>query len=183
MEAEQVLRIHLELFVFVVMLWEGLRFALSQLFPAFLRIGREVFLIQKWHRIRGKEQLGGASSSWLTADVKVKPITTENSEYCRWNRESCAKRSMDTTLSHSLWTDASHISATQWLIGVSACRLHQVDTYPWNESLITPGKCFCLFIFSHLHPLMLHFSQVAALRSGPQPALAPLKIVFKKHHQ
>lgn len=47
------------------------------------------------------------------------------------------------------------------LMSVSACRAHHVDTWPWNESIITPGKCFCLFIFSHLRYSVLGCSQVA----------------------
>lgn len=47
------------------------------------------------------------------------------------------------------------------LMSVSECGSHHVDTWPWNESIITPGKCFCLFIFSHLHYPVLRCSQVA----------------------
>lgn len=47
------------------------------------------------------------------------------------------------------------------LMSVSACRAHHADTWPWNESIITPGKCFCLFIFSHLRYSVLGCSQVA----------------------
>lgn len=47
-------------------------------------------------------------------------------------------------------------------MSVTACRSHHVDTWPWNESIITPGKCFCLFIFSHLHYPLLRCSQVAS---------------------
>lgn len=46
-------------------------------------------------------------------------------------------------------------------MSVFACGSHHVDTWPWNESIITPGKCFCLFIFSHLLYPVLRCSQVA----------------------
>lgn len=63
-------------------------------FPSFPRIGEEVFLIQKLHRIGEKEQPGGVSSSRLTADMNGKRITSENSQYCRWNLESRAVESI-----------------------------------------------------------------------------------------
>lgn len=47
-------------------------------------------------------------------------------------------------------------------MSVTACGSHHEDTWPWNESIITPGKCFCLFIFSHLHYPLLRCSQVAS---------------------
>lgn len=75
-------------------------------------------------------------------------------------------------------------------MSVSACRPRHVDTYPRNESIIAPGKCFCLFIFSHLHPPILRCSQVAGpnepMRSGPSPSstrtcVNPLPTAIIKH--
>ena len=57
----------------------------------------------------------------------------------------------------------SHFCSAITLMSVCACGSHNVDTWPWNESIITPGKCFCLFIFSHLHYPVLRCSQVAQL--------------------
>ncbi len=59
-------------------------------------------------------------------------------------------------------------------MSVSACGAHHVDTWPWNESIITPGKCFCLFIFSHLHYSVLRCSQVAPVLTWMHSGAASL---------
>lgn len=68
------------------------------------------------------------------------------------------------------------------LMSVSACRAHHVDTWPWNESIITPGKCFCLFIFSHLHYSVLCCSQVATVLRRMHSGTASLRLfIFLTH--